>query len=655
MSNCGLVTGPASSDLIENQLSAVMDMGNTAYQITVASIGELSTAFDSGFWQQDEHINVSGAALPNLSAIPDFVKPSAPIASDLEFILPIVPPEPPSTGNIPEINFPIAPAFTAVEPSITLPPKPNALSATPPDDPTPLVIPIYPDEPNPIYPNEPVLRTVPLPTLTPPDLGEIETWLAELRTNRPALPDLALSEDLLATIANQYTVVDSSFSAYLNEVPIFATVHTALLNQLAGNSIGISAGVAQTLRERAYGSEDEQAYRAESEVLVDWQSRGFVLPAGPLLARLDDIRQQARDKKAAINRDLWLDEAKLEIQAFQFAIQQGITLEGMYRDSWFKLYDLARTIAGQVFDLRIKIAEVYLERYKIILSGWQIESELVKTQLQAELSKLDVYRSKLEAAKLVGELNRQDIEIYRATLEGIKVRVDVYKTTVDAANAKLSGEVERIRAYGQMIQAYTARVGAYEAEWRAYGQAVQGEQSKTEIYRALVAAFGSRVDAYGKQVDAEKSMGEYKIDVMKLDLAGWAAKVDRFKAELQAEVSRVEATTQLYDSRVKAFGTQAQVEEVAVSSEIKKSAIMLDTYKTRADIAEKEAQLTLQKLLESAKTTVAALDGIARTGSQLSAGALSALNMSASISNSSSFSNSSGCTESYSYEVKTTV
>lgn len=655
MSNCGLVTGPASSDLIENQLSTVMDMGNSAYQITVASIGELSTAFDSGFWQQGERINVNGAALPDLSAVPDFTKPSAPTASDLEFVSPNAPPEPPNTKDIPGLNLPSAPILTATEPSINLPPKPDSLSAIPPNDPTPLVIPIYPDEPNPIYPNEPALRTVPLPTLNPPDLSGIETWLASIRASRPVLPDLSLSEDFLATIANQYTVVGASFSSYLNEMPVFASVHTAIASQLAGSSIGIPYGVAQTLRERAYGSEDEQAYRAESEVLVDWQSRGFTLPAGPLLARLDDIRQQARDKKAAINRDLWLDEAKFEIQAFQFAIQQGITLEGMYRDSWFKLYDLARTIAGQVFDFRIKIAEVYLERYKIILSGWQIESDLVKTQLQAELSKLDIYRSELEASKLIGELNQQDIEIYRATLEGIKVRIDAYKTAVDAANAKLSGEVERIKAYGQMVQAYAARVGAYEAEWRAYGQAVQGEQSKTEIYKALVAAFGSRVDAYGKQVDAERSAGEYKIDVMKLDLAGWSAKIDKFKAELQAEVSRVGAATQLYDSRVRAFGTQAQIEDIAISSEIKKAALTLDTYKTRADIAEKEAQLTLQKLLESAKTTVAALEGIARTGSQLSAGALSALNMSASISNSSSFSNSSGCTESYSYEVQATA
>ncbi len=650
MGACGFVTGPATSDLIESQLSAVMGYGNTAFGMTTDALNELKDIFSSTFSPDPVGVGVNGSNFSAVVQVPAFTKPTAPADLTLTFNAPAQPPAPPDMTDAPTLNIGMIPVFSETAPTYALPSRPNALTATPPADPAAIVVPAYPDTPTLLYPNAPDPRNIVLPTLSPPDLASIEAWLATLRSERPEAPNVFLNDNFLSTLDSQYAITQTRLADYLSASPVVSTTRSTLATQLAGSSIGVSASVAQMLRDRAFAAEDTQAFQAEQAALADWAARGFTLPGGALDAKLTAIRQEARDKKAGLNRDLWLEEAKLEIEALRFAVQQGVAYEGMYRDSWLKLYDLCRNIAQQVFDVQVKAIEARIEVYKAKLAGWQTEADLVKVQLQAELSKLEVYKGQLEAAKLIGQLNQIDVDIYRAALEAVKVRVDIYRTEVDAANAKLTGEVERIKAYGEMVRAYTARVGAYEAEWKAYGSAVQGELGKTEIYKALVQAFGARVDAYGKQVDAEKVAGSFKIDVMKLSLEAWQARVDKFKAELQAETARINSETQIFDSNVKRYGVAVQAEDSYIDSEVKKANLDLSAFKINADIALKKVDQELQKLLETTKITVAALEGIARTGGQVTAGAFSALNMSASMSNGTSFSNSTGCSESYTFK-----
>lgn len=648
--SCGFLSGPASGDVVQNQFSSVMNYAAGTYDVTITALNELKQQFSNTFGPTNHPIADGSTVITRIDSIPDFTKPAEPADLTLTFTAPASPVDPPSLEDVPTVSAGAVPTFTAAAPTYSLPAQPAALTATPPADPADLVVPDYPDAPTLVLPTEPTLRDITLPTLDPPDLSGIDAWLAELKANAPEAPGVFLDDNFLATLDQQYTLLGGRLNTFLGACPAFASLQTALTEQLSGNSIGVSTAVATLMRDRAFGAEDEQATRAEQTVLSDWLARGFELPNGALDARVQVIRQQNRDKKAALNRDLWIEEAKLEIQALQFALQQGIAYEGMYRDSWFKLYDLSRTIAAQVFEIQLKILEARIEVFKASITKWQAEADLAKTSLQAELAKLEVYRGELEAAKLVGELNRIDVEVFRGLLEAVTVQVNVYKTEVEAANARLQGELARIQAYGEMVRAYTARVGAYEAEWKGYSAAVQGELGKVEIYKALAQAFGIRVDAYAKQIDAEKAAGGFQVDVMRLRLEAWAQKMRKFEAELGAEVARVGSTAQVYDSKVKAFGVKVQAEDAFVGSFVREASLELERYKTEVQILLKNAELELQKVLETAKTTMMAFDGIARTGAQLTTGAWSACNVGAEIRTSTSYSNSSDCSTTYSYQ-----
>lgn len=79
----------------------------------------------------------------------------------------------------------------------------------------------------------------------------------------------------------------------------------------------------------------------------------------------------------------------------------------------------------------------------------------------------------------------------------------------------------------------------------------------------------------------------------------------------------------------------------------KEAGLRLQKPQIDAQVEMEQARLALQEALETSRIAVQAMGEIGRVSSQLAAGTLSALNMSASMSSSTGFSQSSGCSISY--------
>lgn len=162
-------------------------------------------------------------------------------------------------------------------------------------------------------------------------------------------------------------------------------------------------------------------------------------------------------------------------------------------------------------------------------------------------------------------------------------------------------------------------------------------------------------DQYIKLFETAKDMVAaafgFNLETAKLSLQEWVAQLDHFKTLLQGEVSRIQASAELSNARVKLYEAEIGAEKASTDLEATEQGLILQKAKIDGDITMKAYELEQQKLIEETRTTLSALDGIARTGSQLAAGALSALNMSASIGNSTSFSNDTSCSTNYNVEV----
>lgn len=645
----------STNEIVQSQISEFQAYADAAFSTALSALQSIESEFEGGY--QPIGVDWDGPTYPSTSALPKYVKPTpVPEAPEVVFDQPDGAGEPLSDTTIQntldntERRFAglRVPVFTDTALPVRLPSPPSTILPDPPPDPAPFQTPDYPDEPDYETPLFPDLRAITLPTLDEPDLSGINALIASLRANKPVSPVLPETPAFDALASYYYTLTNNQLTAFVGNCAALASVCPRLTELLAGDSIGIPAAVAQGLRDRAFAAEDRQAFQAEQESLSDWLARGFTLPGGALEAKLAQIRQLNRDKKAQINRDLWLEEAKLEIENLRFALQQGIAYEGMLRDSWTKLYGIVQAMTSADIETTLKVLEAALSLYKTQVDAWSVEFSTIKDQIQIELAKLDVYKAELDGQKLIGELNQQDVELYKARWEAVKVQADVYKTSVDAANGLLQAELGKIEYAAKRVQIYTAQVEAYGAEWKAYGIAAEAETSKAELFKAQSQAFSARVEAYSKSVDAAKAMGEFDVTGLKLRLEAWQGQLEQYKADLQTEIARIDALVKSGEIDAKIYQTKALVEGAYTDFEMKKLDYALGVDKLTADVALKTSELEQSRELSLQKMGLDALDAIARTGSQLAGSAMSAMNVQASLSSGST--TSDNYTEYHYYE-----
>lgn len=628
----------STNDLVQRQIELFQGFASEAYAQALTALREIALKFEAS---ASSEVGVGWGSVPGTGSngSPQFNRPPVPADPGIEYVAPAIPSAPLTDSEIDDAvddakaHFTTlrVPTFSDTPLPILLPNAPTSTFPDPPAEPAPLIVPEYPAEPTYELPAVPGLRTISLPTLDVPDTSTISALLASLRADRPVAPSLATFSDLTDVVNEQYAVNDARLTAFVARCPALASMGVRLAEILSGGFTGYSASVATALRDRAFAVQDRLSVQAETEAMTDWLARGFSLPGGALEAKLSVVRQESRDKKAQINRDIWLEEAKQEIENLRFAIQQGIAYEGVLRQSWASLSGLVLDIAKAEIDTQVRVLEAAIALFDAKVRDRAAEFGTIRDQLQAELAKLDVYRGQLEGQKLIGELNQQDINLYKTRWDAISVEIGTYKVRVEAANSVLQGELAKLDYSTKLVQRYSALVQTHGEEWRAYGIAADAEKSKTELYRAQVDAFSSRVAAYGQQVSAAKTMADTDITGVKTKLEGWQTKVEAYKSELQAEIARVESLVKISGQSIDRYRALSAVESDAMRFELSKLEYDLNVNKLTADVALKEAELAQSRELTLQKVALESLDGIARTGSQLAGSAMSAMNVQASL------------------------
>ncbi len=224
------------------------------------------------------------------------------------------------------------------------------------------------------------------------------------------------------------------------------------------DSIGMPEEVRTLLLERAFATEDQQAARAKDEAMNGWLARGFTLPSGPMEAGIWLVEQQSRDKKGALNRDIFIESAKWERETRQLAMEMTTKYRQELQDQYFKRKELAKSLATQWQDYEIKIKLLRFDIYKIRLSIWesliealgkvtgQISStikvymerfnvllELFKTKLQTQLQYLErdlkVFNTQVELYKTAGQFENWRIDpmlkLEQMDLDTSKLKVDL--------------------------------------------------------------------------------------------------------------------------------------------------------------------------------------------------------------------------------------
>lgn len=394
MSNCGLLSGPSTSALIQDQLAKTGAKGDQAFTLALEAINALTMAFQGGV------VNDAAKWTPN----PQY---KIPIDKSRVFA---------------------KPTPTPVEPGadFTMPPNPkNVLGDLEDIDDT---------------------------------LNDILTQLNTLIATMPQFAGVSVQDLYLSILASQYATMTAQMDAILAACPATSVLCATLYGWMQDGSVGMPVAVEQAMRDRAFGAEDRKAFQAQSEAMGDWLARGFSLPGGALDVKLQLVAQQSNDQKVSLNRDIYIESAKWEREVRQFAVEKTLQYEGIKRDFFVKVYDLARTVAGEWQTNHIKVQLAQVEVYKAEVEAFAAAANALQamgataaTLIKAKIDEQDGYLN-LFKAKLQAEQTRldADVKIFGASL-------DLYKTEGDMENSRLNVlfkqdglDLERMKIDGDM-------------------------------------------------------------------------------------------------------------------------------------------------------------------------------------------------------------
>lgn len=513
-----------------------------------------------------------------------------------------IPDLPPST-----IPFPDQPP----EPPIAFGPRPDPIEVDIPTDAPTVSDPTLPPEPTLTYPDVPVLEDILIPTVPVLDFPDVSVTVPEFFAPTPPA-ELVWQEP-------DYTS------------PIRTNLVNKILEWLLGGT-GLPEWIWQRIWDKARTNEIETGLAAIQMADQDAASRGFSIPPGIRNKRVQEAEATVLKQSNTLNREVAIQRAQMEVENIRFAVQQGITMEGMFIDEFQRYAQRTLDAAIATVSAGVQIYNAHAAVYQIQVEAVRAQVEIANLQIQQELSKLEAYKAELDGKRIVAELNRLDVEIYTQQLQALLTQVQVYRAQLEGVNTLLEVDKTKLEAFKTEVEAAVAYVDARKAEFDAYKTEVEAEGVKADVYRTQVAAFAGVIDAIKAETDINVARQDAKLDQQRLKLARIQADVDRYRGEIDGEVAEIQAWTAGIKAQVAAYASQAGVQEANARIVVANAANAIENEKTRASIALQEAAILLSESRERTEMATQALVGVANTQAQVAGSALSAVNLSASFS-----------------------
>lgn len=599
---------PPAESIVQDGWQTADNRADNAYNLAVAWLGSVASvaipfsAVTSGFTAPAIGYTLS---LPAVPAAPTVAFPTLAVPDDLTLntVAAVVPDD--------------APDFTATVPAVQILDKPTALSATAPGAAPTVSSVTLPDAPVIVFPTDPTMQLISIPTA--PTLA-LPTWAS-------VAPD---GTSLVAPTTGFVWSEDYYDSDLLNGVS------SRLTTMLAGGT-GLPPSIEQAIWDRGRAREDVIAKKATQEAYEEFAARGFSLPTGALAGRVAEVWQKNREAGSTFSRDVAIKQAELEIENLKFSVQTGIQLEGQLMTYSGQYAQRALDAAKTTVQVAIDIFNAQVALYNSRLQVYQTEAQVYKELIQAESLRLEQYRTEIEAQKLIGDINLQAIQIYSERIKALMAAVELYKAELEGVKTVVDVDRVRIEGFRATVDAYKAIVDAKTSEYQAWAESIKGEVAKVSIYEAQARAYGTLVDAYktGETVKIENMKAQ--IAANELLVKAFAAEVDYLSEQVKAGVAQVDTSVKIYDGQARVFAAQVGGEEARVRALAEQVRLIIASGTADAELKLKAAGLNIEQLQRIAAVEQEGRKAAGSIAGQLAASAMSAFNLSASVSSGWSF------------------
>lgn len=622
---------------------------------------EVTTQFS---WFTDKAVDFTEQAKSFISQLEDFtITPIDLVAptfdEDLTFT-PFMPPEivpafepdgaddidvdlPGFGANITEPDFG---RLTSVnKPAVNLPPQPNVNIPTAPTlspidfDPTP---PTLEDIQTPqagtyLLPEVPTLESLNLPTAPVIDFDQFAVTRPEFTDPTSELYDNDYVRNANESRAAIFTQVDDAFITAQNEHNLRNVDGDKALTRIGAmldGGTGLPPAVEQALFDRGISREEISSQQSVVQSYDEWASRGFTLPGASLLAAVREARQRNRDNRGQINRDITIQFHQQEIDNLRFAVQQGIALQGQVFDQYIQMHTSGREMADRAFDVARAIFDARLEIFRVQLQIYQADIEAFRERLQAELAKLEIFRAELQAEQVRGEINEQRVRIYVARLQAVDTQVGIFRSQVEAANSQIEAQKSKVELFQGRIDAYKTSLEGERVKFDIFDTQVNAEQSKAQVYEAQVRGFAEALRGY----DTEARVEIAKIDARNRDnearLGRYRTEVDIWAQQNAAKLSKLEALTDVFQANISKYNAELGAEQFRLQGESRNKELILEQERAKLAARLKVGDQRIEEMRHATSLGLESITTAATVLAQLAASAMSAVNVSAGISNS---------------------
>lgn len=546
----------------------------------------------------------------------------------------VITPRAPGTplfGEIGEIRIPDFEDLWAQVQSFTLePPIPEFEPTVGP----PIIPPAPPGiDPNEGKPDRPTLAEVTIPSapdLVLPDVGDlVDVTIPEFTF--PALP-------LFDGTAPTFDAIPPSADSFIYAEPTYASevlteVQAEVRRMLQGGT-GLPVAVQQALFDAARERESQTALAAKQQAFDDFAARGFTLPTGYLAKLLESANERAQLEANAQSRDVLAKSAQWEIENLRFAVEQGIALEGVLINMF--LNAAARSFEAAKYRLQadMEIFNAAVTLFNARQNAYSVAATVFKTRMEGALAELEVFKAQIQGAIAKGQLNEQTVKVYTARLEGLRAFTEIYKSRMQGAQVQADIVKTQIEGYRADVQAYSDGIEAKKAVYAVYESQIKGEATKAQVYEAQARGYAATVQAAEVGSNAKMAFINARVGAMR-------ASVDKFTAQVQAERDRVAAQAAAFQAQAGAFSadTGRYSAEIAGENARASTEVQVSEMRLRNQLAYYEAQLreydaAMARLLSRTQIITDALKASGQMATTLTAGAMSAIHVQASMSGS---------------------
>lgn len=533
---------------------------------------------------------------------------------DLSLVLPPLPADP-VQGDIGTLDPGVAPEYDV---------QPLLLADIPLPDPLAVVLPLAP-----------VLDDVAIPVEPSFTLPEVPDYVA---LNLPAAPvfdaPLFTDPDPLAPLVPN---VDFAWGEIAYKSDELTNLNNRLLSFVQGRSSALPPEVEARQWDKAVEKADDTYFKAVDEISNQVAASGFNLAGGnyvtTMMAAVATNIMANSDESRKIMADQW----KLEQSNFQFAFSSAMNLEGQLIQLFNSVQKRALDAAKFRVDSLIQLYNARAQLYAADVQAFAAKAEVFSARLQAALATLEVYKADLEAAKLRGELNVQLADQYQAQVEGVKALAEVFRARVEATTLAVETNKNRTDIYRAEVEAYAEVAKASFQQVTGYLAQVEGEQAKIDIFTAEVSGYASRVDAYRAITDTKLQEADLQFRQLQMfPVEVYRGKIAGFAAQVGAEAARLQATADVFNARIDAYAATEKATAHAATVQAGVAETSTRLYASQAQLAINAATISSRLSMTRAETAQASLRAAGQLSTQLASAALSARNVTASITGSTS-------------------